>query len=696
MKNTLRVLFLTMSLGSTALIYTQCGKNAHLYIASDSEQKALQSTAFTQQNLDSSTGLIEENQDLYDLLWNGSDGNFDLGDSYLPINVYKDDVDNFQWVARCNQFEEGTDSETRAKALANIILEDDATEYADMYSAYEIEKKYVQRIAFKRLEKIKAGKDLPLIVPVEYSLSTGDKHDKISYMAYDRSILRSDYGGTSYLETSNKTYTVDGSSAKSDFLKGKMQYFSFVEVKNSKVSKYRNYSSYASGKPFSAWNAYNLHKTGSGLSNISDIQQYASNNPNEEFPIGKVYLADLRSEILSTNNDIGIMYPDVASVGRNNDVERRLKDIFDLKSIFRNRQQISGYLSTNRTVKNKKYTASYRAYEGVAQVLQRMNCDVGNSRVISARYTPIVLDLGKPYLRTTSEFWGVFFNLANASISMNNEALDNTLVSSSYTHRSAWLGGRIEKVPAINEEGVESPKKYMWQRVADDGFLILPPTKGEVTSIHLFGSEFKNPNEPEKRYENGFLALQDYAQTELACNTPVQQIYYEDRPSDEQLEIIKEEVKARYVGPWSSEYKSLKIWIDKNINGTIDGGEISTLKEQGVLAINTCLNSNKLITEHDQYGNNTTLRSAFLYNETGKEYTEADILQELIFGEAEDSTKANFRILVDIYFKARPFHFLERSLPYRESTERSSTYKILHNAKLYEDETLPADPVFMN
>ncbi len=701
MKNALRIFLLASTLGSTTLIYTQCGQNAHLYRASQSEQEALEATAFSTQKLDNLTDLVEDNDDLYEMLWNGSDSNFDLGDSYLPINVYKEDSENFQWVSRCNQFEEGVDLDIRAKALTSIIQDDDATEYSDMHSAYEIEKKYVQRLAVERLKKINEGENLPLIVPVEYSLSTGDKHDKISYMAYVRSILREDHSGKGYLETSNKTYKVDTVTAKSEFLEGKMQYFSIVTVDTKVKSNYRNYTSFASGNPFSAWNAYNMHKTGSGLRAVSDIAEYATANPSEEFPIGKIYLADLRTEILSTNNDIEIMYSDVASVGRNKDVERRLKDIFNLKSIFRKRQKISGYLSSERTVKNKSYTATYKAYEGIPQVLQRMNCDVGNSRVISARYTPIVLDLGRPYLRTTSEFWGVFFNLANASITENDESLVNTSSENSYSHRSAWLGGRIQKVQSIeladtSTTGIISPKDYMWQRVADDGFLILPPSEGEVTSVHLFGSEFKNPNAPEKKYDNGFTALQDFVGKELACKTPVQQLYYEGTPSEEQLEIIRQEVKDRYIGPWSAEYKTLKIWIDKNINGTIEDGELSSLKDQGVLAINTCITSNSLITEYDQYGNNTTLRSAFLYNESQKEYTEEEILHQLIFGKTEDDKKANFRILVDIYFKARPFHFLERSLPYRESISNSKKYRILHNNKVYEDESLPADPVFMN
>ena len=42
----------------------------------------------------SDTSVISNNEDLYELLWDGTDINFDLGDSYIPTNFSKSDNEN--------------------------------------------------------------------------------------------------------------------------------------------------------------------------------------------------------------------------------------------------------------------------------------------------------------------------------------------------------------------------------------------------------------------------------------------------------------------------------------------------------------------------------------------------------------------------------------------------------------------------
>ena len=55
------------------------------------------------------------------------------------------------------------------------------------------------------------------------------------------------------------------------------------------------------------------------------------------------------------------------------------------------------------------------------------------------------------------------------------------------------------------------------------------------------------------------------------------------------------------------------------------------------MAINTCLTSLNHVTAFDRYGNNTTLRSAFLYNKTGEGWTEDQVMQRLTFGTDENN-----------------------------------------------------------
>lgn len=682
MNKTLKNIIILGLLGSTATIFTQCGRNARLYRASDLEQKILDTYAFDVQPQDTEW--------TYSQLWDGSDVNLDLGDSYIPSNISKEDSANFQWVTRCNRLEKSHQAlEARDEVIKSIVEDDDVRKYDDFKTTYDIEKAYVQKLALERMLEIKNGKNLPVLIPVEYSLSTGDKHDHISYMAYKRSILREDYEGESLIETSNRTYVVNGERAKKEFLVGKMQYFSVVEVKGVKASSHANYADFSQGQPFSSWHAYNMHKIGSGLSTISDYKEILDKKQ-KDVPVARLYIADVRQDILPIDNKIQVMYPDVASVGRNNEVQRRLKDIFNLREIFRNRQIITASLSSKRIVTKKGFTGNYLPYQGAAQVLQRMNCDVGTSRIISARYTPIVLDLGEKHLRTTSEYWGAFFNLANGSFLKNKDILSNVKDESTYNHRTAWIGGKMQKIknPIQNGKDVSVHKEYIWQRVADDGFLILPPKENqEVTSVHLFGSEFVNPQALKEKYNDGFEALQSYAGTTAACNSPVQEMYYQDEPSKEQIEIRHKEIQERYLGPWNKAYSELKIWVDKNINGFADPGEIQGLKESGVVAINTCINPTKRVNENDQFGNNTSLRSAFLYDKSNEFSKEEDILNMLTFGKTSNIKDATFRIVVDVFFKARPYHFLERSLEYRESvSSNKDEYSIKINETIYTGE----------
>ena len=717
MKKNTSLLILISLLVPIGLVYTQCGQNARLYRPTEAEEKIFKSAVFSFNDFNAKTTVVDDTKDMYDLLWDGSDGNFDLGDSYIPVNYDKGDKENFQWVARCNLLEDVNGTVTREKYIRSVIGNGDISQYSGITSSYDLEKVYVKKQAMQRFEDIKNGvkgadgKVLPLLIPVEYSFSTGDKHDRNSYMAYWRSILRKDHNNISYIQPDNLawkhkddrflTYKVDSERAKKDYVSGKMQYFSLVEVKENMLARSKNFIDFSkeSGARFSYWQAWNYHNTGSGLKGISNVARYMEEEG--DAPIAKIYLADIRDEILPYPEKYEIIYPDLTSeYARNSDIMGRLKDIFNLRTLFRNRIKITAGLSVKRDIKKKGYRATYEPYEGMAQVLQRMNCDVGESRVISARYTPLVLDLGAPHIRTTSEYWGSFFNLSNAAVIEDDVKQDNLVAPNTFTHRTAWVGGKIMKVDNPTKEipGVTLKKDFMWQRVADDGFLVLPPDSGEVTAAHLFGSHFKNPDGSRSRYENGFKALQDYAGTQKACETPVNKEFSGESPSDEQLKIRYKQIKDRYVGPWNPVYDKLKLWIDRDLNGRIDSEELHSLESQGVHAINTCLGSINNIAEYDQYGNHTSLRSAFLYidpKET-KDLSQEQIMHRLTFGTDKRGIEVNFRAMIDIYFKARPYHFLERSLHFR-SENNSKGYQIEIEGDRHTEETLSSgNPVLIN
>ena len=109
------------------------------------------------------------------------------------------------------------------------------------------------------------------------------------------------------------------------------------------------------------------------------------------------------------------------------------------------------------------------------------------------------------------------------------------------------------------------------------------------------------------------------------------------------------------------------------------------------MAMNTCLSSSNEVKENDKFGNNTKLRSAFLFDKgmvSGEQATEPEItgiLKVLTLGKKPTGDNGNFRLMVDIFFKARPFHFLERSFKYRESLD-SKKYRVKIGGEVYDED----------
>jgi hypothetical protein len=687
-KKYLSILTSVCALGALSVTYTQCGKSAHLFGSSKQEQNALQQPVFEFTDHGPVTGVVDDDD---------SDPTSDNGDSYTPSNPYKPDQDPFKWVTSCNDLEAQAKPAMKEAYIQKVSGDSGVIPgvdpYANISNSREFEMAVVKKIVEDRIKAIKAGQQLPLLIPVEFTFSTGDKHDKISYMAYRRSILRNDHDGISYLPTGKHTYVVEHDVARSHFIDGRFKYYSFVEVKSIVANGESAFRNFVKGQPFDAWIAYNMHLEASGLKNIQD---YVGNyDKTKELPMGRLFLADVRDQIVPNSNKVGTMYEDVAVGGRNSEVTRRLKDIFNMKNIYGNNNILTHAYSIDRTITDQKFTGTYAGYAGMPQLMHKMNCDVGSSSSIAAQYTPIVLDLGEPFIRTSSEYWGTFFNLADARIVQNDKELPSS-GENTFSHRTAWVGGTLKKVPnpALNNLSPAEtvvPYKEVWQRVADDGFLVLPDLTKQLTAANLFGASFVNPEKPEEKYDDGFKALQDYAGTKDGCAQPMPQMSYTGQPTEEQLSQRYEEIKKRYMGPWNEKFFNLKIWVDENRDGNSQATEIKSLIEAGVLALNTCLSTVSEVNESDKFGNNTKLRSAFLYNRalvSSAAPTEGeinDILRTLALGKNSSGEDGNFRLMVDIFFKARPFHFLERSLKYRESKDKNK-YRVKIKDQIYEED----------
>ena len=62
---------------------------------------------------------------------------------------------------------------------------------------------------------------------------------------------------------------------------------------------------------------------------------------------------------------------------------------------------------------------------------------------MSLKYTPLVLDLGRPNIKTSSVKWGSFFNMANLKLENEPKPLSPTRI----THMTAWLIAEINGRP---------------------------------------------------------------------------------------------------------------------------------------------------------------------------------------------------------------------------------------------------------
>jgi hypothetical protein len=300
-------------------------------------------------------------------------------------------------------------------------------------------------------------------------------------------------------------------------------------------------------------------------------------------------------------------------------------------------------------------------------------------------YTPIVLDLpsgdnpaqlqARKHIQTSSTEWGTYFNLANL-VTKDSVDSEGRLLSSvsDVHHKTAWLGGKPEKADysiVFNQNG----SKEVYVNRAYDGFLVVPEIEKDQK-----GQELYCPDESPKyrvnrgrdlfgsygvkdgktiEFENGFAKLREFVNHS-------QTSYLKDcTPTSGPL--TADQVKRRYFGVWDTlAYDLVKVWMDSNRNGVVDCGEIKSLRESKVAAINTC---NLMMTKNEQgqivslkdiYGNETHLRAAFLVSDRSDlQLSEGETLQRIMTGVKSSEEDAEFRVAIDILFKTDKDHYLD-------------------------------------
>ncbi|MBC7690168.1 MAG: hypothetical protein H7222_00215 [Methylotenera sp.] len=503
----------------------------------------------------------------------------------------------------------------------------------------QTEVRYVKRCAPEQYQIEKdaalaeaAADPLHKTIVVRYSISVGTLVDHGAEVAQKRAVLRKGDSGITPVYVGPKYnfaisgggafhYVADHSKARDEYARGQKCFFNTIHVQASiNDAILANHGFYDSHGSYDHTLAVMFY---------GDVYSGASEHAAEWSPrlfqkldirqdqIIPLYVADLREPVMNPNHAFGgaILNPNfVSSAVRRAEYQINYKEMLDLRKIVTHRDEIEKSFLSNATL-NSEFTL--QPIDAAPQLIENIIHSTDKLIVMSTQYTPIVLDLGQKGIMTSSLDEGAFFNVGGLLDHRNGASI---------SHKSAWLGGTIQHGAA-----------YGYQRIAEDGLLVMPSSTGSIVSgKQLFGSLLEVGG---VSYANGFEALRALAHKD--CNSA--------------------RVQDRYFGPWDGElYTSkIKIWVDANRNGNAEPSEVSSLQSQGVLALNTC---NIVATSaQDAHGNSTELRSAFLMKDVAdlSSPAEDEIVNRIVTGMKVDGSEAEFRLACDILFQAHSNLYLE-------------------------------------
>jgi hypothetical protein len=525
------------------------------------------------------------------------------------------------------------------------------------------------RYEFEKAQALAKASADPLnkTIPVEFAVSFGQLDDRLALWAHNRAILtEGNDSKTTFIPVGQKDaalfdngkasvdayYTVSHESAKENYIYGKSCFFDTVSIVGDLHQTVRDQDQRYDFITESNYDTrHKIHYMYYGWCDPGTAQQCADANsaygkgnygadtyPNRLFgawphkeagapQIVKLYVADLRDKHFGMANHM-VLLPEERQ--RGSELEMDVKKEIDVKTLFRNRDQVIWNLSNSFKSSSGDV---FNGMKGVPQLITNMQLAGASGTLLASQYTPIVVDLGKEGVRTSSVFGGTFFNMAAKS------EIVNGVESFDFTQATSWLGGdlsdSISRKPASDDKAIVAD----WDRAADDGFLVVADADGKVTSSRQMLGDHTIVNG--KSYSNGFVALKEMADKNCSA----------------------EQTERHYIGPWDGDLysKKLQVWVDANRNGVVDPGEIKSLKDSGILAINAC---NIVSAEdHDAFGNGTSLRSAFLFNSANETLTNDEILKRLDTGMTKTGQEASFRLAIDLIFQVDESSTLESSQP---------------------------------
>ena len=518
------------------------------------------------------------------------------------------------------------------------------------------------------LAKVKAAAAAnPDLVPFKISYSFGKATDELAEASHQRAALTKDRTffidstGFEYMPiptSNNRYYKVDFNAAKARFASGESCFYDVAQLPASLTGN-GGYFDFALALPSAnkriplAGNAPLHHVVHHGFMDNCFVGALCATNTSSRYGAGsygkmeypgrlltnakphvsqvfadgaatgvyepqivQAFFADFRDAQFKLSTDDNSIVKIGENYLRGQTTEVKVSDILDLKTIAANFDIAALNLSLDYVdpVSGRKFSGIHSSKQLIANLCAQAN---QKGTRMSVQYTPIVLDLGQktphhPVQRiiTTSASEGVLFDMKGDGVK----------------RQTAWIGGRIKLEDAVSTTGV-AMKKIVSEE-AEDGFLVIPNAQGKVVSSkQLFGANMEVNGQ---KYANGFEALIALAGKD--CRG--------------------EDIKKQYLGPWDgSLYESVvKVWVDRNKNGISDDGEIISLREAGVPALNACYTTK--YGKSDASGNETSIRAVMLF-QNPMTASESEILSK-IAGKDVQSMSINpieNRIAIDIIFK---------------------------------------------